>query len=133
MTTPTGQLAIKDIATLADVTRAAVSNWRARHDDFPQPTLDSPPRRPLFDLQEILAWLKSKDLLPEDAEKKQAELALTAAVNKLRAAHIDPISATTLALYLLSLRKQADTGQDGSDWQHVRAATTTGDLIQVLE
>lgn len=131
--TPTGQLAIKDIAALADVTRAAVGNWRARHDDFPQPTPDSPPRRPLFDLQEILAWLKSKDLLPEDAEKKQAELALTAAANELRAAHIDPISATTLALYLLALRKQTDTGHAGSSWQQVRTATTTGDLIQALE
>lgn len=133
MTTPTGQLAIKDIAALADVTRAAVSNWRARHDDFPQPTPDSPPRRPLFDLQEILAWLKNKDLLPEDAEKKQAELALTAAANELRASHIDPISATTLSLYLLALRKQADPDQDDSNWQQVRAATTTGDLIEALE
>lgn len=133
MTTPTGQLAIKDVAALADVTRAAVSNWRARHEDFPQPTPDSPPRRPLFDLQEILAWLKNKDLLPENAEKKQAEIALTAAANELRASHIDPISATTLALYLLALRKQADTSQDDSDWQQIRAATTTGDLIQALE
>ncbi|MGV3153122.1 MULTISPECIES: HsdM family class I SAM-dependent methyltransferase [unclassified Corynebacterium] len=133
MNTPSGQLTIKDVAVVADVTRAAVSNWRARHEDFPQPTPDSPPRRPLFDLQEILAWLKSKDLLPKGAEKKRAELALTAAANELRAAHIDPISATTLALYLLALRKQTDTGHDSSGWQQVRTAATTGDLIQALE
>ena len=84
MTTPTGQLAIKDIAAVADVSRAAVSNWRARHDDFPQPTQDSPQRRPLFDLQEVITWLKKKDLLPEGADKKQAALALTAAANELR-------------------------------------------------
>lgn len=133
MTTPTGQLAIKDIATLANVTRAAVSNWRARHDDFPQPTPDSPPRRPLFDLQEILDWLKGKDLLPKDAEKKQVKLALTAAANELRTSHIDPISATMLALYLLALRKQGETGQGDSGWQQVHAATTTSDFIQALE
>lgn len=133
MTTPTGQLAIKDIAAVAGVSRAAVSNWRARHDDFPQPTPDSPQRRPLFDLQEVVTWLKHKDLLPEGADKKQAMLALTATANELRAAHFDAISATTLALYLLALRKQASSAKDDASWQRVCAAATTGDLIHALE
>ena len=133
MTTPTGQLAIKDIAAVADVSRAAVSNWRARHEDFPQPTPDSPPRRPLFDLQEVITWLKNKDLLPEGADKKQAMLALTAAANELRAAHFDAISAATLALYLLALQKRANSAKDDTAWQQVFAATTTGDLSHALE
>lgn len=132
MTTPTGQLAIKDIAAVADVSRAAVSNWRARHEDFPQPAPDSPPRRPLFDLHEVITWLKNKDLLPESAEKKQATLALAAAANELRAAHFDAMSAATLPLYLLALRKQASTCDD-STWQQICTVATTGGLIHVLE
>ena len=133
MTTPTGQLAIRDIAAVADVSRAAVSNWRARHDDFPQPTPDSPQRRPLFDLQEVITWLKKKDLLPEGADKKQAALALTAAANELRAADFDAISATTLMLYLLALRKQANSTKSDSTWQQVCAAATTGNFIHALQ
>ena len=133
MTTPTGQLAIKDIAAVADVSRAAVSNWRARHDDFPQPTQDSPQRRPLFDLQEVITWLKKKDLLPEGADKKQAALALTAAANELRVADFDAISATTLMLYLLALRKQANSTKSDSTWQQVCTVTTTDNFIHALE
>lgn len=132
MTTPAGQLAIKDIAAVAGVSRAAVSNWRARHEDFPQPTPDSPQRRPLFDLQEVVTWLKNKDLLPEGADKKQAMLALTAAANELRAAHFDAMSAATLALYLLALRKQASTCDD-STWRQVYTVATTGGLSHALE
>jgi type I restriction-modification system methylase len=133
MTTPTGQLAIKDIAAVADVSRAAVSNWRARHDDFPQPTQDSPQRRPLFNLQEVITWLKKKDLLPEGADKKQAALAFTAAANELRVADFDAISATTLMLYLLALRKQANSTKSDSTWQQVCTVTTTGNFIHALE
>ncbi|CAM5367924.1 N-6 DNA methylase [Streptomyces violaceorubidus] len=45
-----------EIARLAGVTRAAVSNWRRRYGDFPTPVgggVDSP----LFDLAEVQAWL----------------------------------------------------------------------------
>lgn len=132
MTTPAGRLAIKDIADLTGFTRAAINNWRARYEDFPSPTADSPPRRPLFDLDEVISWLETnKDF--KDAEKKQAKLALTAAANELLASQIDPISGTTLALYLLAVRKQAETKRDDSDWQQVCAVTTTGHLIQALK
>ncbi|MFJ2031160.1 N-6 DNA methylase [Streptosporangium sp. NPDC087985] len=46
-----------DIARLASVGRAAVSNWRRRHDDFPQPT-GGTASSPLFSLPEIAAWLR---------------------------------------------------------------------------
>ncbi|MET8575383.1 N-6 DNA methylase [Streptomyces sp. NPDC005012] len=45
-----------EIARLAGVTRAAVSNWRRRYDDFPEPA-GGGPTSPLFDLAEIQAWL----------------------------------------------------------------------------
>ncbi|MBE1566142.1 N-6 DNA methylase [Nonomuraea africana] len=45
-----------DIARLAGVGRAAVSNWRRRHDDFPKP-VDGTAAQPLFALREVEAWL----------------------------------------------------------------------------
>ncbi|MER7127338.1 N-6 DNA methylase [Streptosporangium saharense] len=46
-----------DIARLAAVGRAAVSNWRRRHDDFPQP-VGGTTSSPLYSLPEIAAWLR---------------------------------------------------------------------------
>ncbi|MFI6485622.1 N-6 DNA methylase [Nonomuraea sp. NPDC050663] len=46
-----------DIARLAGVGRAAVSNWRRRHDDFPQP-IDGTTSQPLFSLRQVEAWLR---------------------------------------------------------------------------
>ncbi|MGW7644196.1 N-6 DNA methylase [Streptomyces bobili] len=45
-----------EIARLAGVTRAAVSNWRRRYDDFPKPAAGGA-NSPLFDLAEVQAWL----------------------------------------------------------------------------
>ncbi|GAB7101056.1 N-6 DNA methylase [Thermobifida fusca] len=45
-----------DIARLARVTRAAVSNWRRRHDDFPAPVAGTK-SSPLFALSQVRAWL----------------------------------------------------------------------------
>ncbi|WP_274916621.1 N-6 DNA methylase [Streptomyces sp. WZ-12] len=44
------------IARLAGVTRAAVANWRRRHDDFPAP-VGGTAAGPLFSLSEIETWL----------------------------------------------------------------------------
>ncbi|HLU95791.1 MAG TPA: N-6 DNA methylase [Thermobifida alba] len=46
-----------DIARLAGVTRAAVSNWRRRHDDFPEPVAGTK-SSPLFALSQVRAWLE---------------------------------------------------------------------------
>ncbi|MFD8821495.1 N-6 DNA methylase [Streptomyces sp. NPDC059605] len=48
-----------EIGRLAGVTRAAVSNWRRRHDDFPAPATDST-SSPLFSLSEVRAWLAAQ-------------------------------------------------------------------------
>lgn len=46
-----------DIAEMANVSRAAVTQWRKRHNDFPAPVADSDPESPLFDRSEIERWL----------------------------------------------------------------------------
>ncbi|TDC05119.1 SAM-dependent methyltransferase [Nonomuraea longispora] len=46
-----------DIARLAGVGRAAVSNWRRRHDDFPAP-VGGTANQPLFSLRQVESWLR---------------------------------------------------------------------------
>ncbi|TDB90161.1 N-6 DNA methylase [Actinomadura sp. KC216] len=51
-----------DIARLAAVGRAAVSNWRRRHDDFPQP-VGGTAVSPTFSLAEVEDWLRGQGKL----------------------------------------------------------------------
>ncbi|MFC8368441.1 MULTISPECIES: N-6 DNA methylase [unclassified Streptomyces] len=67
--TPTNPLVTgSEIARIAGVTRAAVSNWRRRYDDFPAP-VGGGANSPLFDLAEVQAWLdkqsKGQDVTDE--------------------------------------------------------------------
>ncbi|MFF3288414.1 hypothetical protein [Streptomyces sp. NPDC003023] len=54
-----------EIKELAGVGRPTVSNWRRRHDSFPQPVGGSD-SRPLFDADEIAQWLDTRPV--PDAE-----------------------------------------------------------------
>ncbi|SDG08353.1 N-6 DNA Methylase [Sinosporangium album] len=61
-------VAAGDIARLAGVGRAAVSNWRRRFGDFPQP-VGGTTASPLFSLAEVEAWLVEQGKLrqlPQD-------------------------------------------------------------------
>ncbi|MCW6003763.1 SAM-dependent methyltransferase [Micromonospora sp. CPCC 205371] len=53
-----------EIARLAGVGRAAVSNWRKRHADFPAP-IGGTATSPEFDLGEVERWLREQGKLPE--------------------------------------------------------------------
>ncbi|MDR6976237.1 SAM-dependent methyltransferase [Streptomyces sp. 3330] len=59
MSQPSAQVTAAEISRIAGVTRATVSNWRRRHDDFPAPSggTDS---SPLYDLESVRAWLASR-------------------------------------------------------------------------
>ncbi|GGW35691.1 N-6 DNA methylase [Streptomyces griseoloalbus] len=56
---PSAQVTAAEISRIAGVTRATVSNWRRRHEDFPAPSggTDS---SPLYDLEVVRAWLASR-------------------------------------------------------------------------
>lgn len=84
MNTAAGHLTLKDIAELAQVSRPAVSNWRKRYDDFPQPVSESTPRKPLFDAEAVVGWLKRNDFFPEGAEKELRQAFLWGVANLLR-------------------------------------------------
>ncbi|MGW0823263.1 N-6 DNA methylase [Streptomyces sp. NPDC002845] len=59
MPQPSAQVTAAEISRIAGVTRATVSNWRRRHDDFPPPSggTDS---SPLYDLEAVRSWLASR-------------------------------------------------------------------------
>ncbi|MGV9938792.1 N-6 DNA methylase [Streptomyces sp. NPDC003401] len=48
-----------EISRIAGVTRATVSNWRRRHDDFPAPSAGTE-TSPLYDLTAVQAWLRAR-------------------------------------------------------------------------
>lgn len=53
-----------EIARIAGVGRAAVSNWRRRYDDFPSP-IDGTATSPRFALAEVEAWLRRQGKLAD--------------------------------------------------------------------
>jgi SAM-dependent methyltransferase len=56
---PSAQVTAAEISRIAGVTRATVSNWRRRHEDFPGPS-GGTESSPLYDLESVRAWLASR-------------------------------------------------------------------------
>ena len=87
-----GLLAPSDIADLAGVSRAAVSNWRKRMSDFPEPT-EGTASKPLFAAKDIEAWLtahpeKRKPGNSADSSTRAWEARLWGVANLFRG-HVD--------------------------------------------
>ncbi|WP_440072301.1 N-6 DNA methylase [Streptosporangium sp. OZ121] len=72
-----------DIARLADVGRAAVSNWRKRFDDFPRP-VGGTASSPAFSLAEVETWLRRHDRYVEVAPIERLWQRLRATTDDLR-------------------------------------------------
>ena len=70
MSDSTATVTASGIASLAGVGRAAVSNWRRRYADFPQP-VGGTATSPAFDLRAVENWLQEQGKVPEipDAER----------------------------------------------------------------
>lgn len=89
-----------DIARLAAVGRAAVSNWRRRHDDFPQP-VGGTAVSPTFSLAEVEDWLRGQGKLTDSPVRERVWQSLRAAASE----GMDLADVLTFAgAFLLSLR-----------------------------
>ncbi|CNG70419.1 type I restriction-modification system methyltransferase subunit [Mycobacterium tuberculosis] len=94
-----------DIARLAAVGRAAVSNWRRRHDDFPQP-VGGTAVSPTFSLAEVEDWLRGQGKLTDSPVRERVWQTLRTAASEGR----DLADVLTFAgAFLLHLR--ADPGR----------------------
>ena len=69
-TTEDQQVTAADIARIAGVTRAAVSNWRRRYEDFPTAS-GGTSSSPLFALGDVRAWLEHHDKVGEESLEVQ--------------------------------------------------------------
>ncbi|MFJ2033738.1 N-6 DNA methylase [Streptosporangium sp. NPDC087985] len=78
-------VAAADIARLAGVGRAAVSNWRRRFDDFPSP-VGGTSSSPLFSLSDVEDWLRRQGKLAEVPLDERIWQELRAGVEDLRLA-----------------------------------------------
>ncbi|MFI7492685.1 N-6 DNA methylase [Micromonospora echinaurantiaca] len=74
-----------EIARLAGVGRAAVSNWRKRHPDFPTP-VGGTTASPEFDLVGVETWLREQGKLPELSRAERLWRHLAAATESPAAA-----------------------------------------------
>ncbi len=72
-----------DIARIADVGRAAVSNWRKRFDDFPKP-VGGTATSPAFSLAEVEQWLRRHDRYVEVSPLERVWQRLRSAGDDLR-------------------------------------------------
>lgn len=60
-------LSLQKIANLAGVSKSAVTNWKSRFDDFPEPVLAvSSPRSPLYLKEQVFEWLIAHQKVNED-------------------------------------------------------------------
>ncbi|MGS2809902.1 N-6 DNA methylase [Nocardia sp. MW-W600-9] len=101
-TSPT--VAAAEIARLAGVTRATVSNWRRRHADFPAPTSGGTETRPVFDLGAVQEWLRERGVPSADSPVQR--------LRSLLRSDVDPDAVPTLM------------GQIGDDSSPVHVAVT---------
>lgn len=76
----TTQVTAAEIARLAGVARATVSNWRRRHPDFPSP-VGGTDTSPTYDLESVREWLSGRGQLPEATPEAELRLALRGAVD----------------------------------------------------
>ncbi|MEU8692405.1 N-6 DNA methylase [Streptomyces sp. NPDC048665] len=112
-----------EIARLAGVTRAAVSNWRRRYDDFPAPA-GGAANSPLYALTEVQEWLdrqrKGQEVSPE-VELWQA----------MRAAYGDQM-VSGLAQVAAALAGQAGPGLPDEVATRVQALARTGSSVDLV-
>lgn len=122
-----GLVAPSDIAEMAGVSRAAVSNWRKRNEDFPD-RVGGSPAKPLFDRQTVTAWLRGRGY---EVAQDRGEQVLWAALNEFRGA-LDPQQIAELALSFACARKLSEHSAGAtSPWQLIRSRVDT-DGVEAL-
>lgn len=105
-------LSASDIAEFAGVGQSAVSNWRKRFPDFPQPAGTGPTGGDLFDAAEVDEWLRSTGR--SAAAPRQPQPRWSAAFEALRAETAAPELAAIVATTAAFVRLIGERGDDQS-------------------
>jgi type I restriction-modification system DNA methylase subunit/predicted DNA-binding transcriptional regulator AlpA len=122
MTEQPNQITAAEIARLAGVGRAAVSNWRRRHADFPKP-VGGTETSPAFALAEIEQWLRGQG--------KLAELPLRERVWQQVSAQPEGVVPTLVRIgaVLLLVRDHPDLGSGLTDQSDAKLAELLPGLL----
>ncbi|WP_327730519.1 N-6 DNA methylase [Streptomyces sp. NBC_00487] len=102
MPQPSALVTAAEISRIAGVTRATVSNWRRRHDDFPAPSggTDS---SPLYDLEAVRSWLAGRGHTSSASPSEELRTTL-----RLHAPASDSATSDLLLLVLAAGRRSPD-------------------------
>lgn len=106
-----------DIARLAGVRPTAVSNWRRRHPDFPEP-IGGTAKSPRFSLLEVREWLASQGKTIEVGSRRELGQAVSAAVATA------PVSEVLRNVFFAMLRHATDGRTDADRWRKRLVADT---------
>jgi hypothetical protein len=127
-----------DIAQLVDVGRAAVSNWRRRYEDFPQP-VGGTASSPLFSLPEIEEWLRRNGKAYRVSLADRTWQRLRAGKDDLRLGELVALAGALLADHNHTPLRPATSGDwrristdpwmPSSDWRRVSADPALTELI----
>ncbi|MBT2526003.1 N-6 DNA methylase [Streptomyces sp. ISL-99] len=90
-----------EISRIAGVTRATVSNWRRRHNDFPVPT-GGTESSPLYDLEAVQSWLEKRGQTSAGTPSEELRTAL-----RLHGA-ASGVAARLIPLVLAASRRSTD-------------------------
>lgn len=114
-------MSLADVARLAGVTRPAVSNWRRRHDDFPEPVLESEAAS-LFRVEDVRAWLAEHDKPGLEMDvRHEVSAALNAVRGATTVARCVRASLLVLAGYALDGRIGGTSTETAVSWLAPRA------------
>lgn len=123
-----GRLSSSDIARMVDMRPSAVSNWRRRaNTGFPKPvaTKDG---RPLFDYDQVVKWLKRKEIKYKDIGLEQG---MWMFLERWRDG-ADPVGAASAMLWAMCLRVVADDYGLSSRWKNLLDESDDEDGHQVI-
>lgn len=109
-----GLVSPSDISEIAGVSRGAVSNWRKRHDDFPE-VVGGSPSKPLFDRNAVVSWLKQNG---RDVNEMSAGHLLWSALNAVRGV-LPTEQAARLLLFLAAAKRASLAPQSGINFDEL--------------
>lgn len=128
MATPISRMTVSDIAELAGVQRATVSNWQRRHDEFPKPLPDSPPRQPQFDAGAVRAWLAERypEKLADDDRAAEAVRTWRYMMNDVECVDVSE----TLILLIAAIQGERITYQESASDERYSVEISADDVGQ---
>ena len=106
---PEDLISSADISRLTGASPQAISNWRARNTDFPEPVAGTE-KRPLFVYGQVLEWLQRNGKLENVAAPQQNEIERLIRAIAAKSTPIELFASSAFSLALLVIRREIEAG-----------------------